>query len=273
MVTADAPQPPDGPPGLTLRGPWVVAATLSLFVIVPLISVMMFRLVDAPADAAADPPLVYAERADWPRSQFTVFKSLERGQMSSARTNRVHHENLGLQVTPEHYLAMQRLADIARQEQAAFANPATRDAIQQELSQQPDLFYGHYLLGLWSRLNQRPAAETDAHFGRAFRHAPAALIRHHVTAGGTSAGGVEVPDLALIADRIVDDRRDPTLVLVYPFLQSGPDGYVYVPVYKAILRHAEPTPLPGLADAERKPQWFSFFGRVGRLPDVTVPAD
>ncbi len=61
-------------------------------------------------------------------------------------------------------------------------------------------------------------------------------------------------------------------MLHYPYLETDDQGFIYLPVYKAILRHAVPTPLPGLADTTDKPLWFSFFGQVGRLPDQPLPA-
>lgn len=270
MTTEPFPSPPRERPGASVRGPWVVAATLSLFLIVPAISVgAWFLLVDRDPSADAPAPLVWAERADWPRSQFTVFKSLERGQMSSARTQKVHNEKIGLVVTAEEILAIQRCAVLARQPLGAFMGNDTRDALQQEVQSRPDLFYGHYLLGTWHRLREDTQA-ADAAYTRAFRHAPAALLRHHVDADGQTAVDAPVPDLALVADRIVDDHLDASVVLIYPHLRTGGDGFIYLPVYKAILRETDADrPIQRVA-FEDKPAWFTFFGPVGRRPDVTL---
>ena len=240
-----------------------------MFLIVPALVAGIYLVLDQSDEASQAEPLIWADRATWPRNQFTVFKSLERGQMSSARTNRTHFAKLGLQVSPEEYLAVQRAAELAQLPREAFSTEATRDQLQALLADHAGLFYVHYLLGQWHQL-RGDAAAADAAWSEAFRLAPAALLRHHVDAAGRSARGVSVPAVELIVDRIIDDHRDPTLVLIYPFLQSDDQGFVFLPVYKAILRHAEPPPLPGLPDSTEKPDWFSFFGQVGRLPDLTL---
>ena len=260
----------DRPPGLTISGPVLVVATLSLFLVVPVVSIGIFWIADRVTDAEqATSPLIWDQRDSWPHNQFTVFKSLERGQMSSARTNKVHQEKLGLQVSAETYLAIQRCAELARLTESDFKDSAVRDQLRKEVTALPDLFYGHYLLGLWHRL-EGDDASAEACFTQAFASAPAALIQRHLDTEGHAAAHRPVADIQLVVDRIVDDRRDPTLELIYPFLQTDREGFVYMPVFKAILRHRKPTPLPGLPDAHEKPQWFSFFGQVGRLPDETV---
>ena len=243
--------------------------TLSLFIVVPAAVVGIHLLITAEASDQPEPPLVWAERTTWPRNQFTVFKSLERGQMSSARTNRVHYEKLGLQIAPEDYLVVQQAAELARQPLAGFESSATREALELLTRDAPGQFYPHFLMGTWHRLHDEADA-ADAAFERAFGLAPAALLRHHVDARGQTAAHRAAPSVRLIVDRIVDDHRDPSLVLVYPHLQTDAEGFIYLPVFKAILRDALPAPLPGLPDLGEKPMWFSFFGRVGRLPDVTL---
>lgn len=257
-------------PGLTLGGGWIVAATLSLFIIVPLVSVgMWFLLIDPEKRADPPPPLVWSERAEWPRSQFTVFKSLERGPMSSSRTNKVHNEKIGLNISAAELRAVLRCGGIAALPLDGFKSEETRRDLEQTLAQQPDLFYAHYLLGTWHRINDDPAA-AEAAYTRAFALAPAALLRHHVDADGNDAASRPIPALALVADRIVDDRRDSTLVLQYPYLKTDGDGFVYLPVYKAILRPTDADRPAGAIDSTDKPLWFTFWGQVGRLADVTL---
>jgi hypothetical protein len=246
-----------------------VFATLSLFLVVPLLAVVIFRSVDTEAGLSDAEPLVWAERTQWPRNQFTVFKSLERGQMSSARTNRVHQEKLSPDIAAEAYLAIQRCAALASRPREAFMQDDTRTQLIEEVALHPDLFYGHYLLATWHALYDQPDA-AEARYAEAFAHAPAVLMRRHAFPGGNAAASAEVPEVALVVDRVIDDRRDPTLVLIYPHLEADDEGFIYLPVFKAILRHRTGPEVPGLADTEEKPQWFSFFGRVGRMPDLTL---
>ena len=266
-MAADAPEHRPGP---TLGGRWVVLLTLSLFLLVPALVVAIHLAITAGDQAAPEAPLVWSQRETWPRNQFTVFKSLERGQMSSARTNRVHYEKLGLQISPEHYLAVQQAAELARRPAEAFDADDTRVALEDLIDQTPGQFYPHYLLGIWHQRHGQ-TREADAAFERAFGLAPAALIRHHVDARGGTAAYRPAPEIRLIVDRVVDDHRDPSLVLVYPHLRTDDQGFVYLPVFKAILRHADAAPLPGMTDQTQKPLWFSFFGQVGRLPDQPLP--
>ncbi|MEM9883096.1 MAG: hypothetical protein AAF800_09295 [Planctomycetota bacterium] len=272
MADANALTPPPTAerPGLTVRGPWVVAATLSLFVIVPAVVVAIALVL--PEGGGEEPPLDYAERASWPRTFYTAFKSLERGMMSSARTNEVY-KDLGFHVAPAEQQAVVRLGALAKQPAEAFFSNGSRSAIEAEVRDRPDLFYGHALLALWHEQHDDPE-QAESHWTLAFRHAPAALMRHHTTPGPdgdpVSAAGVPVPPLALVADQIVDDHLDRSLVLVYPHLTSDAEGFVYLPVYKAILRREDPALPPGVPDIQEKYPWFTWVGRIGRLPDVEI---
>ncbi len=148
--------------------------TLSLFLLIPALVVVIHLAINAGQVEEPPAPLVWAEHPTWPRNQFTVFKSLQRGQMSSARTNRVHHAKLGLQVTPAVYLATQRLAQLAGLPRDEFMAEHTRTAMADILDRaEPgsDLFYGHYLLATWYRLHQQPDAADDA-LADAFALAP-----------------------------------------------------------------------------------------------------
>ncbi|MEO1235720.1 MAG: hypothetical protein AAFX76_02910 [Planctomycetota bacterium] len=273
-TNADAPPPTAAErPGLTVRGPWVVAATLSLFVVVPVVAVTIMFFADDPvvADDSAQQPagLVWAERDAWPRTFYTTFKSLERGPMSSARTNKTYNEKLSPVLDPAEQLAVVRCTELALNPPDVFLGVPTRAALEAEIEDRPDLFYAHYLLATWHAAHGDPHA-AEPHFAAAFRHAPAALIQRHATPAGTDAAGVELPPYALAVDRIIDDRLDRSTVLVYPFVRTDAQGMAYLPVYKAILRHADLDRLDAWIDVRQKPKWFTFAGDVGRLPDRTI---
>ena len=189
--------------------------------------------------------------------------------MSSSRTNKVHNEKIGLNVTAEELRAVLRCGGLATLPRDVFTTDATRQDLEQIAAEHPDLFYAHYLRGTWHRLNGDGDAAATA-YTRAFELAPSALLRHHVAGDGSDAAFAAVPDVALVADRIVNDRRDSTLVLTYPYLETDADGYIYLPVYKAILRHTEADRPAGVIDSTGKPLWFTWFGQVGRLPDITL---
>ncbi|MEM9419360.1 MAG: hypothetical protein AAGA25_09975 [Planctomycetota bacterium] len=254
-------------PGVTVKGPWIVAATLSLFVIVPLIVVVIVMLTDQ--ERQPDPPLDWSQRKTWPRTFYTTFKSLERGMMSNARTNEVY-KDLGFHVTPDEQLAVIRCMTIAKQPELMFVTQATRARLEYEIEQNPNLFYAHFLLATWHAWHGDDAA-AEPHYTTAFANAPAALMRHHVTPDGESAANTPVPTLAIAADQIIDDELDRSLVLVFPSLTTDADGTIYLPMYKAILRYEDPALPPGVADLQEKYRWFTFAGRIGRMPDETLP--
>ncbi|MEM9915593.1 MAG: hypothetical protein AAF911_11580 [Planctomycetota bacterium] len=268
----EAPQhpPPSKPaaerPTLTIKGPWVVAATLSLFLIVPAIVVTIALLL--PEQDKDNDPFVWADRHAWPRTFYTAFKSLERPMMSSARTNEVY-KDLGFHIEPGHQLAVIRCMTLAKQPREVFTFDNTRQQLEAEVAERPDLFYGQFLLATWHELAGDPEA-AEPYYTAAFRDAPAVLMRHHVTPDGDSATDQPIDTLAFAADQIVDDQLDRSVVLVFPHLTTDEDGLVFLPVYKAILRTEDPALPPGVADLREKYQWFTFVGRIGRLPDVTI---
>lgn len=253
-------------PGLTVKGPSVVAATLSLFLLIPAIVVVIALATRSEKTEA--PPLDWDERVNWPRTFYTTFKSLERGMMSNARTNEVY-KDLGFHLSPETQLAVIRCAAIAKQPREVFIEVTSRQQLENEIAEQPDLFYAHFLLATWYRLHEREAL-AETHLRQAFAHAPAALMRHHVTADGTDAADADVPTLAFAADQIVDDQLDRSVVLVFPHLTTDAEGFIYLPVFKAILRPEDPALPPGVIDQREKYPWFTFVGRIGRLPDVVL---
>lgn len=253
-------------PGPTIKGPWIVAATLSLFVIVPAIVVVVVLLTSNEKKPA--PPLDWAQRQTWPRTFYTAFKSLERGMMSNARTNEVY-KDLGFHIEPEHQLAVIRCMTLAKQPREVFISDETREKLEAELAELPDLFYGHFLLATWHELHGNPDA-AEPHYAAAFANAPAALMRHHISPGGGSAVNTPVPTLAYAADQIVNDELDRSVALVFPHLTTDAQGFIYLPMYKAILRPEDPALPPGVADLREKYPWFTFVGRIGRLPDITL---
>lgn len=254
-------------PGLTIKGGWAVAATLSLFVIVPAIVVVI--ALATKSEPVAEKPLDWSERTTWPRTFYTTYKSLERGMMSSARTNETY-KDLGFHIEPAHQLAVMRCTALAKQSADGFFADATRKKLEAEVEALPDLFYAHFLLATWHQGRNAPAAAED-HLELAFAAAPAALMQHFVTPEGPSAAKSAVPPLAFAADQIIDDALDRSVVLVFPHLTTDAEGFIYLPVYKAILR-AEDAALPaGVPDLREKYQWFTFVGRIGRLPDDVLP--
>ncbi|MEM8737619.1 MAG: hypothetical protein AAGG38_03970 [Planctomycetota bacterium] len=259
-------------PGHAVKGPWVVVATLSLFLLVPALTAGIFFLAEsgrAAEDAADDAPILWAERAGWPRSQYTTFKSLERGPMASARTNE-KYKDLGFHVTAREQLAVHQAEALAKLPAETFYLPTTRATLESLLEEQPELFYVHHLLAVWHTHHTNPH-QAEHHRTLAFRHAPAVIMRRYLGPDDKPLANAEVPPLALVADQIVNDQIDGSLVLVYPHRRTDAEGFVYAPTYKTILRETEPGLPAGVLVIPEKPQWFTFYGRFGRQPDTPAP--
>lgn len=251
-------------PGTAIRGPWMIAVTLGIALLAPLITVVVFRAVDEPTDdRAVGAPLVWAERDAWPQNQFVAYKSLERGMMSAARTNE-NYKDLGFHVDPGEQAVLLGLADLVRRAESDFSAPGTLDELDGAVADTGGHFYAHFLRAAWHRLNgDADAAEND--LADAFAAAPAVLITGPALDGGET--------LAFASDQIVGDRLDRSLVLVYPFLQPDHAGLIHLPVYKTILRRADPAVPAGVAEIDEHPRWFTWYGRVGRLPALGEAAD
>ena len=251
-------------PGTAIRGPWMIVITLGIALLAPLVTVLVYRISDDPSDdLAAAAPLVWAERAAWPQNQFVAYKSMERGMMSAARTNE-KYKDLGFHLDPSLQAELLRLADVARQTLAAFATADTLDRLDQGVVDTDGHFYAHFLRAAWHRINGDSAA-ARADRSAAFAAAPAVLLTSPALDGGET--------LAFAADQVVNDRLDRSLVLVYPFLQADDAGLIHLPVYKTILRRADPAVPAGVAEVDEHPRWFTWFGQVGRLPALGEAAD
>jgi hypothetical protein len=244
-------------------GIWAILSTLSLFIIVPAVVWLIFRGVNANFDV---PPtkLVWEQREAWPAYE-RQFTSMERGMMSSARTGETY-KKLAFDVSPTEEEALRYCVTIAARYERDMGNPVVREKLDTVLAEHPELFYGWYLLAThWQERGQPDEAqETLVH---AFELAPAALKRTVTDSAGNPLPGLNIGSAAIGFDRVREDTLDPTLVLLYPSVQTQRDGAWYLPVYKSIYRLADPSVEPGFTNVEHREAWFTFFGNVGKLPD------
>ncbi len=238
--------------------------TLVVALMAPLVTVVVFWAVDEPTDdRAGGAPLVWAERDGWPQNQFVAYKSMERGMMSAARTNE-KYKDLGFHVEPGEQAVLLGLARLARRDRAGFVEPVVRAELDAAVTATAGHFYALFLRSVWHTVSgDVAAAEVDR--AAAFAAAPAVLITERSLDGGRTLG--------FAADQVVGDRLDRSLVLVYPFLEADEEGLIHLPVFKTILRRADPTVPAGVAEVEEHPRWFTWFGRVGRLPALGEAAD
>ena len=226
-------------PARGFDGRWLVAATLSLFLVVPVFVWILFGLVRPGGIAPVPEPLAYAEREEWPAFGVTP-ESLERGPMSRARTNE-KYEDLPFEVTGEREAAVSDAAAMAERDD--FFENENLDAELEALVPGAG-FYAEALLALRAEHRGERAA-ADRLWQRAFASAPAALHQRVVGPGGERLAGAEVGTVALAFVRTTEaDSLDPSLRLVYPGVTADENGLWSLPIFKSVFRVVDP---PGAA--------------------------
>jgi hypothetical protein len=247
--------------GGLLSGKLLIAITLSLVVLVPLITVTTLQWVRRDI-ADKTEALSWDERQSW-QGMPTTPVSFRRGLMSSARTGKTF-EDFGFHLTASREEALRQCIALARQSKPQFRQAATRQRLNDLADQYPKVFYANYLLGTWHRLNGK-AADAARHYRQAFEKAGTAVIVPYRDEAGQPAQTRAVGELAIALDRVRQDVLIQDLTLIYPFLRTDATGRVYLPVH--------PDTPYRLADADQRagtqPQrqrgWFTFPGQIGRL--------
>ncbi len=246
-----------------MRGPTLVYATLSLFVIVPIIVFFAWQVIDADFKNNENPALDWAQRAEWP-ALATTYKSLERGVMSQARTGETY-KDYEFHPDAELVASIQRCAALAAS--PVFLEPVTAENLRLETDARADQFYAPALLALWHEQHNQ-TDEANAAWATAFARAPAALVQPVTDADGRPRPNADVGTVAFTFDRVENDRIDATLQLVYPHARTGDDGVLRLPVFKMLTRITDPALAPPRPNAPDAAPWITYPGRVGRLPTV-----
>jgi hypothetical protein len=249
-----------------VSGKWLLLATLSLIVIVPALTYLTFELASRDV-GEAEQPLQWDNRRQW-SAMGTTPVTFRRGMMSSARTGKTF-EDFGFYLDAETKKTLQQCAELARQPSQQFASTKIKQQLQDHRDKQPALFYPHYLLGAWHRLNGNPD-KADSHYRAAFKRAGAAVIRPYKTAGNTPAADHSVGTLAIAIDQVINDRLVQDVQLIYPRLRTDDQGQVYLPVFADTpYRFADPN-RPAATQPGTAKGWFTFPGRVGRVEPVAI---
>ncbi|MEM6457755.1 MAG: hypothetical protein AAF710_00010 [Planctomycetota bacterium] len=253
---------PDARPG-HVPGWTLIVATLSLFVVVPALVIGILALLPEPAPPQ-DPneTLDWSQRDNW-RAYNTVPADLNTGLMSQMRTGGREFKKVRFEITPELERTLITASALARDPQG-FTDPQTLVALESLQNDTGPHFYLSFLIGQHHRLNNRPA-EADAAFTQAFAKAPAVLTQRVPLSA-------EPQTYAIGLDRIQDDIRNVSLVLVFPQLtpdETDPTTRVYMPLYRMVYRLADLDTPPGtITPREIDRGWFAIpGGRIGKLPD------
>ena len=260
-----------------VNGNWFIGITLSLFIVVPAVVIGVTWLTGPPPQR---PPLVYAERETW-QPQEVRARQLEYNMFVAAETGRRYRKaNFPLELDDE---AMLHRAVQLVQRDDFFQSESASVKLTAWAEQYPAQFYPAYLLAEWMRVNGR-AQEATQWRDTAFRRASGALLQQLTGEDGAPAAGHTLAPVAIAYDRVIDQRLDATLMLVYPRPTADAQGRVYLPTFESVYRLTDPTLPPGAASAtyppaltllpqtptRQTPHWFSAPHRVGRLPNAVV---
>lgn len=266
-----------------MSGKWAVAATLSLFVVVPAITFGAWRLMEADLADVEDRPLVWSERETWPAYDVKA-KPLERGIMSQGRTGQTY-KDYGFHPSTALIESIARCRALA--EGDAFGTGETHDALLKEFDAVEGHFYAAALLALWyeqAALELDDAmgrAEAERWWGEAFALAPAAVVQR---VAGLEEGpvllrlsevevpGVDVGTVSFAFDTVdaETDTIDTSLVLVYPGVRTDGSGWWRLPVFKTIFRIVDPALGAERPNDPRYTTWLTHVGKVGRLPAIAL---
>lgn len=249
-------------------GKLLIAITLSLFVIVPTVLLIIFPMIKR--DLRQTPrTLHWSERSQWTPLPATG-KDIERGMMSAARTDETY-KDFGFHVPPEAELELMRLSRLAHGggDAPAFASEEARERIEagiQSLDDRYD-FYPEFLLAKW---HERSGDDDDARrlYAESFAGAEAAILKRYMTPGGEPAVGHDAGEIVIAFDQVENDAINTNLRLAYPHLETDETGRVYLPVFKTVYRVERRPDLTQVPPVRK--DWFTFPGQLGALEPVTV---
>lgn len=252
--------------------------TLSLFLVVPVITVLAWQLTQGTPQRAE---LDYDQRDRW-FMQTVKSRPLKYSKFVAAETGK-QYKKTDLTIDPDVEAVLQKCAAMA-QSPAFFKSTNSRDVLARLSQVEANGFYPPYLLASWYA-DRGNWAEYERWITVAFNRAESAIAQRYIDQNGQPIQGWHLLPVAIGYDRVIEGKLDATLVLIYPKPVSDANGFVYLPTYRSVYRLTDPAlPLgvdPGLhptkltlwpqASIGSDPNWFSVpDGAVGRLDDFVV---
>lgn len=261
-----------------LRGRYAVFITLSLFILVPAVSVGIGLSLSSGIHRVE---LDYDQRDQW-FIQPVKPRPLKYSKFVAAETGK-QYKKTDLAIPPDVEDKLRRCVRFAQADDFADST-ATRDTLADYAADPANGFYPPYLLAAWHKLNGN---ETEhARWVRtAYDRAGGALCQQFIDDQGQPVAGYDIPPVAIGYDRVTDGKLNATLFLVYPALSTDQQGMIYLPTYRSIYRLTDPdlpigstsnlhptklTLLPQPLNGT-EPFWFAVpDGAVGQLPDAVI---
>lgn len=262
----------------TLSGRWLVALTLSLFLLVPTITYFSYKATQG------SPPIIkldYDQRERW-FMQPVKSRPLKYSPFVAAETGK-DYKKTDLYIDSDVEAVLQRCATLA-QSPTFFESNETRHALIAFAEEEANGFYPPHLLASWYQQSD-DQMEYDRWIRIAFDRADTAIAQRLVNEDGQPVDNYELAPVAIGYDRVEDGKLNATLVLIYPRPTSDANGFIYLPTYRSVYRLTDPAlPLgvdPGLhptrltllpqPNGGSDPNWFSMpDGAVGRLDDAVL---
>lgn len=262
----------------TLSGRWLVAMTLSLFLLVPTIAYFSWKATQGTPQRAE---LDYDQRESW-FMQPVKSRPLKYSKFVAAETGK-EYKKTDLNIDPDVEAVLQKCAAMAKSPEF-FEKDESRDVLEVFTKDEANGFYPPYLLAAWYKANDEMGGYED-NMRIAFERADTAIAQKLIDNQDQPVPGYALPPVAIGYDRVIEGKLNATLVLIYPRPTSEDNGFVYLPVYRSAYRLADPAlPLgvdPGLHPTlltllpqesnGTDPNWFAVpDGAVGRLDDADV---
>lgn len=255
----------------------MVAGVLSLFIIVPIVVFIIWNITGIPGEL---PPMDYADRHAWHAVELRP-RELEYDMLVAAETGK-QYRKANFPITPTEEAMLHRCVAMVQRD-LFFEDAANLDTLKKLTDEYPDQFYPPFLIARW--LEKNGNLDEGEHWRQvAFSRATGAIVQRLVDAEGNVVPHHSLPSVAIGYDRIIDGKRNATLMLIYPFPTSDERGQITLPTFESIYRLTDPALPPGVdpplhtraltllpqAPLLEKPNWFSSPYRVGRLADGVV---
>lgn len=245
-----------------IDGRWILLALLVLVITVPLAVWGTLRWMEARHAAS---PLDWSQRHTWPLPE--VVPSSLQATGVARMLGGGEWRSLPFTVPPEEEAAVEHLRHVALSR--PFHLPEVREQIEAVVAEQPDLFYGHYLLSTWHRLAGNTDLADQA-MTRAVRLAPVVLRQRYITPSGEPIAELQIGAMEIENNRVLYGQLDQSLTLVYPHLVTDNTGSVWLPTYRTVYRMPTQPHPPGYVTRYPDLRFFEAPAQAASLPPAVV---
>jgi beta-lactamase regulating signal transducer with metallopeptidase domain len=167
-------------------------------------------------------------------------------------------------------IELARKARTSNNGKTLFADPSTREALEEILNQRPDYFYAEFLLSMWHRDYGDPD-ESQRLLDAAYEHAPVILVQRFEFADGSPLVGGTIYDSKIECNRVEQGQLD-QINLEFLNLRTDASGCICLPVYNTVYRWSSASSPYGYSVSYPTLGWFETSRKVALLPVAVVKA-